>query len=486
MIFNDGTAVNVALPVLGRELGGGSAGVQWVVEGYSLFLSALILIGGSLGDIFGRRLIFGIGIALFTLASIVCAAAQNIEMLVVARCLQGVGGALATPGSLALISASFTGAARGRAIGTWSAVSVIISAAGPVLGGWLVQAASWRWIFLINVPIAAIVVAVLIWRVDESHDPGAARHVDVPGAALATAGLGALVFGLIRLQSAYFDPAGLGCIATGAILLAAFVAVEQRVRAPMIQLSLFASRPFTVANLYTFLLYAALGGSLYFVPFDLIDVQGYAPAAAGAALLPMTLIMFVLSRYSGGLVARIGPRWPLAGGAILAAAAFVAFAFAGVGRSYWGSIFPATLLLGFGATAFVAPLTTLVMGAVEATHAGVASGINNAVSRTAGLIAIAVLGIALAGTFDASLARDLARAPVSPATRATVAGQLTQIVSGSALVGIADPAQRAPVERAIRIAYARGFSVVMLASAGLAVLAALLALDSSLSGRPSV
>jgi EmrB/QacA subfamily drug resistance transporter len=274
IIFTDGTAVNVALPVLQRDFQASSAAVQWVVESYALFLSALILIGGSLGDSFGRRLIYGCGIALFTLASMGCAVAPNIGVLIAARSLQGVGGALATPGSLALISAAFSGAARGRAIGTWSAFSVFVSAAGPVLGGWLVQAFSWRWIFTLNLPLAAGVLAILVWRVAESRDPNAGRRVDVRGAALATAGLGALVFGLIGLQGSGRDALGYACVAAGAILLAVFVRLERRVAAPMLDLTVFASRPFTIANIYTFLLYAALGAAFYFIPFDLIDVAG--------------------------------------------------------------------------------------------------------------------------------------------------------------------------------------------------------------------
>lgn len=483
MIFNDGTAVNVALPVLQRDLGASASSAQWVIEGYSLFLSALILIGGSLGDIFGRRLIYGIGIAVFTCASIACAIAQNIEVLVIARCAQGVGGALATPGSLALISASFSGEARGRAIGTWSAFSVIISAIGPVLGGYLAGAASWRWIFLMNVPIAAIVLTVLVLRVEESRDPTASRRIDGLGATLVTAALGALVFGLIRLQGGRLDPAGLACTALGVVLLAAFAFAEARVSSPMVPLSLFASRPFTIANLYTFLLYAALGGSLYFVPFDLIDVQGYSPAAAGAALLPMTLIMFVFSRYTGGLVARLGAGIPLVGGAALVALAFLGFALIGTGRSYWVAVFPATVCLGFGAALFVAPLTTLAMGAVEQTRAGVASGINNAVSRTAGLVAIALLGIALTAVSAPAIEQGLSRAPVTAATRSIVAAQFGQVIGGAPPAGISDSAQRAAVLRIVRLAYARGFSIVMLAAALLAACAALLALDPSLRAR---
>jgi EmrB/QacA subfamily drug resistance transporter len=379
MSFIDGTAVNVALPVLQRDLRASAESVAWVVEGYTLFLSALMLIGGSLGDRFGRRRVYAVGIALFALASVSCGLATNVGVLIVARCVQGIGGALATPGSLALIAASYEGAARGRAIGTWSGASAVLSAVGPVLGGTLVQVGSWRYVFLINAPLAALVLVILAFRVRESRDPSALGEIDVTGAVLVTLGLGALVYGLIRLQSGIDSP-GIVAVVAGTFALAAFVFVERRSTHPMVSLALFGSRTFTVANLYTFLLYATLGGGLYFIPFDLIDARGYEPAIAGAALLPFVAIVFPLSRFSGGLVARVGPRIPLAVGGAL------------------------------GGAAFVAPLTTTVMSAVESSHAGVASGINNAVSRTAGLVAIAGLGIAFAHTFGAHPGEDRASA----------------------------------------------------------------------------
>ncbi|MBD5633133.1 MAG: MFS transporter, partial [Candidatus Eremiobacteraeota bacterium] len=416
MSFIDGSAVNVALPVLQRDLSASAAAAQWVIESYSLFLSALMLIGGSLGDLFGRRRVYGIGIGLFAIASIGCGFAPNVDVLIAARCLQGVGGALATPGSLALISATYDGEARGRAIGTWSAFSAIMSALGPVIGGWLVQTGSWRFVFFINAPLALVVLALLAFRVVESDDPAASHSIDVPGATLATLGLGSLVYGLISLQSDAFDLRGYVAASLGAIALVAFVAVERRSAHPMVRLDLFASRSFSAANLYTFLLYAAIGGSIYFIPFDLINVQGYPPAAAGAALLPFVAILATLSRFSGALVARSGPRAPLVAGGVLAAAAFAIFAFAGVGRPYWATFFPGAVVLGFAGAAFVAPLTTTVMGAVAVSHAGVASGINNAISRAAGLVAIAALGIFLAHGFETTLSHRLARTHLAPVT----------------------------------------------------------------------
>jgi EmrB/QacA subfamily drug resistance transporter len=483
MSFIDGSAVNVALPILQRDLHASSQSVQWVVESYSLFLASLMLIGGSLGDIFGRRLVFAGGIALFAVASLACAVAPNVELLIAGRSLQGIGGALATPGSLALLSANFSGAARGRAIGTWSGFSAVTAALGPVLGGWLVQLGSWRWVFIINVPLAIVVLAVVALRVDESRDEGASRAVDVPGALLATAGLGALVYGLIRLQGATFDVAGAATSVAGVVALGLFVLLERRESHPMVRLDLFRSRTFSMANVYTFLLYATIGGGLYFIPFDLINVQGYPPSEAGAALLPFVAIMFAFSRFSGGLVARIGARIPLAAGAVLAGSGFLVFAFAGVGHSYWTTFFPGALLLGCGGALFVAPLTTTVMDAVDVSHAGIASGVNNAVSRVAGLIAIAALGIALATVFEGRLTSVLAQTAISAASRAAVASQRSAIVAGAVPAGITGT-DRTIVGNAVRAAFADGFRAAMIASALLAFCAALIGLDRSFARKP--
>jgi len=478
MSFIDGTAVNVALPIVQRDLHASAQSGQWVIESYSLFLSALMLIGGSLGDVFGRRAMYAAGIALFALASLACAFAPNVEALVTARCFQGVGAALATPGSLALISSNFSGEARGKAIGTWSGFSAMTAALGPVIGGWLVQFGSWRYVFLINAPIALLVLAILAWRVDESRDEAASRELDIGGAMLATLGLGALVYGLIGLQGKN-DAAAFAFVAAGAIGLAAFVAVERRAKHPMIRLDLFSSRAFSAGNIYTFLLYAALGGSMYFIPFDLIDVQGYGPAAAGAALLPFIAIMVALSRFSGGLVARIGARRPLVAGAVLAAAGFAVYGTAGIGRPYWLVFFPAAVLLGLGGALFVAPLTTTVMDALDSSHAGVASGVNNAVSRVAGLVAIAALGVVLAAVFGSQFAGALAAAPLGAEVRAYAAAHEAELFAGRMPAHIARPADRAAVGAAARSAYAAGFSTAMIASVFLCLGAAIVGLDRS-------
>lgn len=392
MVLIDATAVNVALPVVQRDLLASAGGMQWVVESYTLFLSALMLTGGALGDRYGRCAMFALGIGVFTAASVGCALAPTLEILIVARCIQGIGAALATPGSLALLSAVYSGEERDRAIGTWSGASAIATAVAPLLGGWLTQTFSWRAVFLINVPLGIIVVIVAFLDVPESRDDAMAT-LDVVGAALATAGLGALVYGLIRLQGGA-DIVTFSTIGAGAALLCLLVAYERfGTREPMLPPDLFASPIFTGANVYTFFLYAALSGSLYFLPFDLINVHRYSPLAAGAALLPFVLILGFASHWTSGLVARTGAQFPLVTGAIVAAAGFAAFAIPGTGGSYWTTFFPAALLLGIGAALFVAPLTATVMDAASSREAGTASGINNAVARAAGLIAIAALGL---------------------------------------------------------------------------------------------
>lgn len=469
----DGTAVNVALPVLGRDFNASAIQLQWVIEGYSLFLSALILVGGSLGDLYGRKAMFALGVAIFAIASLACGFAPNINFLIFARCIQGVGGALATPESLALITASYDDEHRGSAIGTWSAVTVIAAAAGPLLGGWLAQSFSWRYVFFINIPIAIVVLLILARRVAESRDESAPRHVDIAGASLATVGLGLLVYGLISLQAA-FDAWSLGCVVLGLLTLAGFVVVEARSPDPMVHLDLFSSRVFSGTNLYTFLLYAALGGSLYFVPFYLINIQGYGPAAAGAAMLPTLVLIFGLSRFSGGLVPRIGARPLLVGGALLATAGFIAYGFIGVGGSYWTTFFPASVLLGLGAAAFVAPLTTAVMEAVPPEHAGVASGVNNAVARAAGLVAIAVLGIVLAAAFNARFDAGIARERLSTQTTRVIAHNRTLLVAGRTPEAIVAPDRRRVVAH-VNDAYASGFRATMFVSAVLAATAALVA-----------
>jgi EmrB/QacA subfamily drug resistance transporter len=475
MSFIDGSAVNVALPVIQRELGADAAQMQWVVEGYALFLSALILLGGSLGDLYGRKRLFVLGIAVFAASSLVCVLAPNVAVLIAGRCLQGIGAACAVPESLALISATFTGEERGRAIGTWSGFASITGAVGPVIGGWLAQHGSWRWVFLINIPIAVAVIAIS-WRgYPESRDEAMPQRLDVPGAALATLGLGAFTFGLIRAQGGHPGAFGIAAIVAGIALLGAFIAVERRSTAPMMPLDLFRSRTFAAANLYTLFLYAALGGSLYFLPYLLVDVQRYTPTAAGASMLPFVLTMFVAARWSGGLTHRIGARIPLVAGALVAALGFAAYALPGLGGSYWTTYFPAALLLGIGGALFVAPLTTTVFDAVDDEKSGVASGVNNAVARTAGLIAVAALGIVLASVFNAGFDHRIARHHLSAQTARIAHDDRARLLAGTVPADV--PAgDREQVDAAVREGYLAGFRAVMLASVLVCVAAALIAL----------
>lgn len=474
----DGTAVNVVLPILQRDLHADAATVQWIVEGYALFLSALILIGGALGDVFGRRRLFVVGTGIFALSSIGCAFSTNGAQLIAARCLQGVGAALLVPESLALISAQFEPRERAKAIGTWSAFSAISIAIGPVLGGFIAQHFSWRWVFLINVPISAFIIYLAVRHISESHDETLARGVDAVGAVLCSLGLGGIVYALIASQGHNVQALPVAIGIAGLILLAVFVYYEGRTSSPMMPLRFFRSPIFAGANIYTLFLYAGMGGSLFFVPFDLINVQHYTPTAAGAALLPLIIILSVFSRFSGALSAKIGARPLLVAGALVAAVGFLLFGAAGQGgRSYWTSFFPAASVLGIGAAMFVAPLTATVMSSIESTHAGIASGINNAISRTAGLIAVAALGLVLTMTFFSYYDRHITTVALSTPTRATLEQDRDRLATGY-LPAAVQGNERKEVAAIVDTAFARGLLATMIISALLAVGAAVTALVS--------
>ncbi|MCP3716641.1 MULTISPECIES: MFS transporter [unclassified Paraburkholderia] len=425
MAFIDGSVVNVALPSIQSELGASVAAMQWVVNAYLLFLGSLVLVGGSMGDKLGRRTVFIAGIALFTLASAACGLAPNAAALITARAVQGIGAALLVPSSLAIIGAVFDDEARGRAIGTWAGVGAITSAVGPVAGGWLVDAFSWRAIFFLNVPLAALTIALAISSVPNSHRPDAPGQLDWPGALAAAGGLASLTFGLTQASARGFQhPVVLVAIGAGALVLAAFVMIEARSANPMMPLDVFRSRDFTGANLVTLLLYFGLGGAFFFLPFTLIRAHGFTATEAGAALLPVPVIIGLLSRFTGGLTSRFGPRALLTVGPGVAGLGFTLLALPFVRGSYWTGFFPALAVLGLGMTITVAPLTTTVMGSVSSERTGVASGINNAVARVASLLAVAVLGIVFVWSHHAALAARLDALHVPVNARQT--GQLLE------------------------------------------------------------
>jgi len=474
MAFIDATVVNVAIPALQTSFNASVFGVQWVVESYGILLSALILTGGALGDLFGRRRMFLIGVGIFAAASTACGLASSIHQLIIARSMQGIGGALLVPGSLAIISASFDENSRGKAIGTWSGFTAITSAFGPVLGGWLIQYASWRWAFLLNVPLAVAVVTISLRYVPESRG-SESSHVDWVGALLAAAGLAGVVMGFLESgRLGWRNPLVYGSLLGGFVLLSAFIAVEVRAPSPMVPLPLFRSRSFLGANFFTLLLYATLGIFLFLFPMTLIQVQKYSATAAGAALLPMILLMFLLSRWSGGLVKRYGGGIPLVGGPFVVAAGFVLFAVLLERGSYWRTYFPAALVLGLGMAITVAPLTTVVMNSVAQEHAGTASGINNAVARLAGVLAIAVFGIVMVKVFDAGLDHRL--------TNLNLPANIVQDLRSReiALAGLQPPRDLdtgtvAAIRHAISESFISGLRVVLLCCAGVSIGSALIA-----------
>jgi EmrB/QacA subfamily drug resistance transporter len=469
--FIDSTVVNVALPALQSSLGATVIDAQWVVESYGLLLGALILVGGSIGDLFGRRRAFLIGVTVFAIASVWCGLSPNIHQLIIARAVQGLGAAFLVPGSLALISASFDQAGRGRAIGTWSGFTSITTALGPVLGGWLIQHVSWRWAFFLNLPFAVAVIAISLKHVPESRS-AAAKRVDWLGAAIVTAGLGGLVYGLIEsARLGWRNPLVIATLTVGLLCFIAFFFVEARVAEPMVPLQLFQSRPFTGANLLTLFLYAAVGIFFFLFPLDLIQVQGYSATATGAAALPFILLMSLLSRWSGGLVARYGARLPLILGPLITAVGFILFAAPSVGGSYWSTFFPAFIVLGFGMTISVAPLTTVVMDAVDQDRAGTASGINNAVARVAGLLAIAVLGIVMVRTFSSDLDRSLASLPIPARQRNDIQSNYVKLAALEIPPGL-DRNMASEIKDSVNEAFVYGFRWVMLICAGLSVLGA--------------
>jgi EmrB/QacA subfamily drug resistance transporter len=471
MAFIDSTVVNVALPALQASFHATLVDVQWVVESYGLFLGALILVGGSFGDLFGRRFIFVVGISIFALASAGCGFASSIHQLIIARSIQGVGAALLVPGSLTIISTSFDEKSRGQAIGTWSGFTAITTAIGPVLGGWLVGHASWRWVFFINLPLAAAVIVISLRFIPESRS-STARHVDWLGAILATVGLGGLVYGFLESSNlGWKNPPVLGSLFVSFGCLIGFVLVEEHVTEPMLPISLFKSRSFSGANLLTLFLYSAIGIFFFLFPLNLIQVQGYSTTATGVAVVPFILLMFFLSRWSGGLVDRFGAKGPLIIGPIIAALGLMLFALPAVGDNYWKAFFPAIMVLGFGMAVTVAPLTTVVMNSVDQDRVGAASGINNAVARAAGVLAIAVFGVVMVKAFSFRLNHSLAGFSLAPDILHDLQNneiKLAGLQAPSAL----NPAMKTIVKESVKEAFIFGFRIVMFICAGLSLASA--------------
>jgi EmrB/QacA subfamily drug resistance transporter len=470
MAFIDGSVVSVALPVLQSEFGAAVSTAQWIVEAYALFLSSLVLVGGSLADRYGRRRIFVLGACVFAAASLACAVAPTAPALIAARAVQGVGAALLVPASLALLGAAFSSKERGRAVGSWSAGTAVATAIGPALGGWLVQSLSWRAVFFVNLPLAAAVLWITFAKVPESRNPDTGP-LDLAGAILATAGLGLLVFGLIEAPSVgWASPRSWGGIAAGAAGIAAFVFVEVRSKHPMVPVKLFLNRTFTAANLLTFFLYAPLAAFFFFLPFLLIQSRGYSPAEAGISVLPLVLVVSAGSRMSGGIADRIGPRLPLTIGPAVVGAGFALFAVLPHRGSYAATVLPGLVVVGLGLAIAIAPLTTTILNCVEEEDQGAASGINNAVARVAGLLAVAVFGIAAAGAFNRELDRRLDAGKVSAKTLELFAPERSRLGAAKPPKE-ASPEEKRAIHEGIGAGLERAFRDVGLIDAALALLA---------------
>lgn len=475
MAFLDSTVMNVALPAVQAELGASAREVQWSYGAFALVLSALILVGGTLGDRFGRRRLFVAGAAIFGAASLWCALVPDTGQLVVARAVQGLGGAMLIPASLAIVGASFEGKQRARAIGAWGALSGLAMAVGPVLGGWLVDYVSWRAAFLLAPAMAVVAIPIALSHVPESHDPEA-RGLDLAGAILATGGLAGVVYALIESSVRGFGDSGvLAALVLGLIALSVFVLVEQHARHPMVPPSLFHSRSFTGANLVTLLFYMALTGSLFFLPFLMMQVHGYSAFVAGSVFLPFVAMALLIGRFSGRISARFGARVLLVVASLAVAAGLLLFALPGADHgSYWLSFFPAMVVQGFGMALAITPMTTVALGSVEGEHSGMASGVNNAVARVAGLLAVAVLGGFIYGAFSSSLDTRMEDMDMTGEVRIAMEAAKADLGAAEAPAGV-DAQMEAQIERAVDESFVAGFRAVMLASAALALASALIA-----------
>lgn len=466
--YIDESVVNVALPVIETDLAASAVIIQWLVNAYTLCLSAFLLIGGAAGDLFGRRRIFVLGVAIFAVMSIWCGLSPNISQLILARAVQGAGAALLIPCSLAIIGATFDEEERGKAIGTWAGFSAVAGAVGPLLGGWIVDHFTWRWIFLVNPVLALPTIWIALRKVPDSRDVEAKGGLDWRGALLALVSLGSLAFGLMSAPVfGWTSPQVAGALLIGLLLLAVFIREEAHSPMPMLPLGLFHSRTFSVVNLLTLLLYAALGGAFFFLPFALIQVEGFSAERAGAAFLPFTLIMATLSRWAGGLLDRFGAKGPLIIGPTIAALGFALLAWPIGGGSYWDFLVPIAIL-GLGMVVAVAPLTATVIGAVPNRETGVAAGINNAVASVANLLAVAILGALALGIYDRGLDSELAVRSVPSEVARAIGDARGQFVITPALATLHGSDQEV-AESIIRTSLAKSIQTVMLICAGLAL-----------------
>jgi len=429
MAFIDSTVVNVILPRLQTEFNASASQIQWLVEAYLLFLSALILLGGALGDRYGRKMIFEIGATIFVLSSLACGVSQSLMQLTIARSIQGIGGALLAPGSLAILNASFPKEERGRAIGTWSGFSAMTAALGPVIGGWLSDHASWRWVFLINLPLGILTVYFTRRFVPERCGETWKTRLDIRGSVISILGLAAITFALIESSRLGFrDPRILSSLGVGILLMILFVRGEAGIKDPLMPLSLFRSRAFVGANICTLLLYGALGAVFYFLPFNLIQVQGFTATETGAANLPFVVIIFLFSQASGGLYDRFGPRIPLTVGSLIVGVSFLLLGFLpGLHAGYWSGFFPGLFTFGVGMSLCVAPLTSTVLGSVPVAHSGLSSGFNNAVARLSSLIAIAVMTTLVLISFESHLKTRLMKIEMPDQQKQSVVDHASQL-----------------------------------------------------------
>ncbi|MEX2144673.1 MAG: MFS transporter [Anaerolineales bacterium] len=484
MSYIDATVIYIALPVLQSDLNATVVQTQWIVEAYVLFQAALILVGGSLGDRVGRRRVFAIGIVIFAIASAFCGFATSANFLIIARIVQALGGAMLGPASLAIISATFEERERGKAFGLWSGASAITVALGPLLGAILVQYASWRWLFFINVPMAALALFVLFRKVPESRNEESAGTLDWRGASLATLGLGAFVFGIIESANYGFEsPIVFGSILLGLMSFSLFIYSQSRTRFPLLPLYLFRSSTFSGANLITLLLYGALSGLIFFLPFNLIQVQGYDIIQAGLGFLPFPLIVGTFSGWAGGLVSKYGSKIPLVIGPLIVAIGLVLFGQAGLGGSFWLTFFPAVVIMAMGMTVVIAPLTTTVMSSAPKRLSGTASGINTAINSTANVLAVAILGVVALSVFNSSITRQLEPMDLTPQATALIEAETTKLANAQAPDSLPLDKQ-VDVDLAFDRAFVDAFQVLMYICAGLVVTAALVSL-LMIEGKPA-